>query len=203
VLVSDLARETPAPARRRRLGLRASAAALSAAGLVAAVVLTSAGSSGAATAGTVSLPRGTTLTGTSASAAGRLGIRFNYTTPDGKVNVRLLAFNGQSRVRLKKAVLVFLLAPSPRITKAPGPAGMVSVKQGPHLVIIALRLPPHARSFHGVLSGHELVPFRRAGLVPGETVTMTLANSVSVKSHGVSVIRPVAQVGLQFSPSFR
>jgi hypothetical protein len=199
VLVSDLVRSVIA-GRRRRL----SVAALATAGLTAAVVLTSAGSSGAATARTVKLHGGTTLTGTSVSGGGQLTLRFNYTTPHGKANMRVLAFNGHSNVKLKQPVLVFVLnSANPQVTKAAGPASTLSVKPGPRLIVIVLKLKPGARNFHGVLTGHDLVPFRHANLTPGETLSMTLANTVGSGPHGVRTVRPFAQVGLELGPSFR
>jgi hypothetical protein len=204
VLVSDLTNEVRSSSAgnrgRRRSIARRSLAGLSAAGLAATVVLTSAAGSGAATAGRpVPVRAGTTLTGTTSSAAGVMGLRVRYVAPREKAGFRSVAFTGHSRVTLRRAALVFVLSPVlPRVVKG---ASTIRVKPGPRVIVIALSLRPGTHNFAGSLPRRLLASLSRAGgPVLGETLSMTLASSQSVH-HGVRVFRPVMQVGLELSPA--
>ncbi len=188
---------------RRRSIARRCLAGLSSAGLAATVVLTSAAGSGAATAGRpVPAHAGTTLTGTTSSVAGVLGMRVRYVAPRNKAAFRAVAFTGHSRTALKRATLVIVLSPAlPRAIKSSSGASTIKVKPGPWVIIIALKLRPGTHNFTGSLPRRVLATLSRAGgPVPGETLSMTLASSVSAH-HGVRVFRPVMQVGLELSPT--
>lgn len=188
---------------RRRSIARRSLAGLSAAGLAATVVLTSAAGSGAATAGRpVPVRAGTTLTGTTSSAAGVMGLRVRYVAPRQKAGFRSVTFTGHSRVTVRRATLVFVLSPVlPRVVKGASGASTIRVKPGPRVIVIALKLRPGTHNFAGSLPRRLLATLSRAGgPVLGETLSMTLASSQSVH-HGVRVFRPVMQVGLELSPT--
>ena len=193
-------RSSPGNRGPRRSIARRCLAGLSAAGLAATVVLTSAAGSGAATAGRPAPARpGTTLTGTTSSAAGLMGMRVRYVAPRGKAGFRSVAFSGHSRIALRRATLVIVLSSAlPRAIKG---ASTIKVKPGPRVIIIALKLRPGTRNFSGSLPRRVLATLSRAGgPVPGETLSMTLASSVSVH-HGDRVFRPVMQVGLELGPT--
>jgi hypothetical protein len=196
------------PRRRRSIARRSiarrSIAGLSAAGLAATVLLTSAAGSGAATAGHQAPVRaGTTLTGTTSSAAGVMGLRVRYVAPRGKAGFRSLAFTGHSRTALRRASLILVLSSAlPRVVKGSAGASTISVKPGPRVIIIALKLRPGTHNFAGSLPRRVLATLSRAsGRVLGETLSMTLASSLSVHHQGVRVFRPVMQVGLELSPT--
>jgi hypothetical protein len=193
----------PARPRRRRSIARRSIAGLSAAGLAATVVLTSAAGSGAATAGRpVPVRAGTTLTGTTSSAAGVMGLQVRYVAPRGKAAFRSLAFTGHSRIALRRASLIFVLAPAlPWVVKGSAGAATIRVKPGPRVIIIALKLRPGTHNFAGSLPRRVLATLSRAGRpVPGQTLSMTLTTALS-RHHRVRVFRPVMQVGLELSPT--
>jgi len=189
--------------RRRRSIARRSIAGLSAVGIATTVVLTSAASSGAAMAARPTPVRaGTTLTGTTSSPAGVMGMRIKYVAPRRKADFLSVTFTGHSRIMVKRPSLVFVLASAlPPVTKAPNGATTIRVKPGPRVIIIVLKLRPGTRHFAGSLPRRLLAGLSRAGgPVPGETLSMTLASSLS-PHKGVRVFRPVMQVGLELSPT--
>jgi hypothetical protein len=194
---------SPGHPRRRRSIARRSIAGLSAAGLAATVLLTSAAGSGAATAGHQAPVRAvTTLTGTTSSAAGVMGLRVRYVAPRGKAGFRSVAFTGHSRAALRRASLILVLSSAlPRAVKGSAGASTISVKPGPRVIIIALKLRPGTHNFAGSLPRRVLAALSRVGgPVPGQTLSMTLATGLS-PHHGVRVFRPVMQVGLELSPT--
>ena len=189
--------------RRRRSIVRRSLAGLSAVGIAATVLLTSGASSGAAMAARPTPVRaGTALTGTTSSAAGVMGMRINYVAPRGKSDFLSVTFTGHSRIAVKSPSLVFVLASAlPRVTKGSNGTSTIRVKPGPSVIIIALKLRPGTRNFVGSLPRRLLAGLSRVGgPVPGETLSMTLASSMSPRK-GVQVFRPVMQVGLELSPT--
>lgn len=189
--------------RRRRSIARRSIAGLSAVGIATTVLMTSAASSGAAMAGPPTPVRaGTTLTGTTSSAAGVMRMRINYVAPRRKAVFLSVTFTGHSRIAIKRPSLVFVLASAlPPVTKGPNGASTIRVKPGPRIIVIALKLRPGTRNFSGSFPRRLLAGLSRVGgPVPGETLSMTLASSLSLRK-GVRAFGPVMQVGLQLSPT--